>query len=70
MAGFTALTEEPEPAIPLEGEQEEYSWVASVDEVALEGLVSSEDIRQLTLTVSWEEKGKTRAHEFITYIGK
>lgn len=70
LAGFAALTAEPEPAIALEGEDGDYTWVAEVSEVSLEGLASSQDIRQVSLTVSWQEKGKTRSHVFLTYIGR
>jgi prepilin-type N-terminal cleavage/methylation domain-containing protein len=69
LAGFAQLVA-PEPAITLEGEQGGYSWTAAIEEVSLEGLASSENIRKLILTVSWEEKDKTRAHDFVTYIGQ
>ena len=69
LAGFAVLSE-PEPSVPLEGEEGDYSWQAEVLEVSLEGLGSSEDIRQLRMTVSWEEKGKTQAQSFVTYVGR
>jgi len=59
-----------QPDFPLEGEKEDYSWEAFVSEVSLNGLASAQDIRSLRLTVSWQEKGKTRSQDFITYIGK
>ena len=67
LVGFDGL---PAPGIPLEGEEAGYSWTAEVSELSLEGVNNSEDIRCLSLTVSWQEKAKTRSQEFITYIGK
>ena len=67
LAGFDALSA---PDFPLEGEEKDYSWTAQASEVSLEGLASTEDIRQLTLTVSWQEKGRPRSQDFVTYIGK
>ena len=69
LAGFDALTAS-EPAIPLEGEAGDYTWVAKVSGLTLEGLTNSEDVRRLTSTVSWREKGRARSQEFVTYIGK
>jgi len=69
LAGFAALTE-PIPAVPLAGEEGDYSWVAALEDLSLEGLRSCEDIRQLILTVSWQEKNKTHSQQFITYIGE
>lgn len=70
LAGFDQLTAEPEPTVALEGEEGDYSWAAEVSEVSLEGLTSSENIRRLSLTVSWPEKNRTQTQEFVTYIGK
>ncbi|MCQ9208005.1 MAG: type II secretion system GspH family protein [Omnitrophica bacterium] len=67
LAGFEQLLA---PEEPLEGEVGDYTWMASVSEVALKGLASSEDIRSLRLTVTWQEKGKTRSQDFVTYIRK
>jgi prepilin-type N-terminal cleavage/methylation domain-containing protein len=69
LAGVAGVTA-PEPVIPLEGEEKGYIWATEVSEVPLEGVTSSENIRRLTLTVSWQEKGKTRSQDFITYIGR
>lgn len=69
LAGFDELTK-PNPSIDLEGEEGDYSWEAEVSEVELEGVTSSEDIRSLSLTVSWQEKGKPRSQKFMTYIKK
>ena len=67
LAGWTAVNE---PSVPLEGEHGRYSWMAKICEVSLEGLSSGDDIRRLSLTVSWREKDRPRAQEFVTYIGK
>ena len=69
LAGFDELSA-PNPSVAMEGEEEGYSWEAEVSQVELEGLTNSEDIRSLGLTVSWQEKGKTRSQNFVTYIGK
>ena len=69
LAGFDELSS-PNPSIEMEGEQGDYAWAAEVSEIELEGVYNCEDIRQLTLEVSWEEKGKTRSQAFVTYIGK
>jgi prepilin-type N-terminal cleavage/methylation domain-containing protein len=67
LAGFEALSGQ---SIALQGEQGQYSWLAQVSAVSLAGLASSEDIRRLSLTVSWQERGSPRSQEFLTYIGK
>jgi Tfp pilus assembly protein PilV len=67
LAGFEELSA-PNPSVPLEGEKEDYTWTAEILEVSLGGVISSEDIRSLNLTVSWEEKGKPRSQSFVTYI--
>jgi len=69
LAGFDELSA-PNPSIEMEGEEGGYAWAADVSEIELDGLTNSQDIRSLSLSVSWEEKGKTRSQEFITYIGK
>ena len=69
LAGFTALSE-PVPSIPLAGKEEGFNWVTEVHPVSLEGLSSSNDIRLLNLTVSWQEKGEVYSEEFTTYIGR
>lgn len=67
LAGFEELSA-PDPTVALEGEEGEYSWTAEICEVSLEGVITSEDIRSLNLTVSWQEKGKPRSQSFVTYI--
>ena len=69
LAGFDDLTA-PEPSVPLEGEEEGYGWQAQISAVSLEGVNNPEDIRCLTLTVTWLEKANPRSQEFITYIAK
>ena len=67
LAGFAELSA-PNPTVALEGEKGDYTWTAEICEVSLEGVISSEEIRSLNLTVSWQEKGKPRSQSFITYI--
>jgi len=69
LAGFDVISAE-NPAIDLEGESGDYAWEAEVSEVSLDGLISSDDVRQLTMRISWQERGKTQSEEFITYIGR
>lgn len=67
LAGFEELSA-PNPTVALEGEEGDYSWTAEICEVSLQGLITSEEIRSLNLTVSWQEKGKPRSQNFVTYI--
>lgn len=69
LAGFDEFAAA-EPTIPLKGEAGSYAWEAGILEVSLEGLESYEDIRRVNLTVSWQEKGRARSENFVTYIGK
>ena len=69
LAGFSAIAV-PEPTVALEGEEAGYSWQADVSDISLEGVSSSEDLRQLRLKVSWTEKEKTRSQNFVTYISR
>ena len=67
LAGFDAVAGD-EPSVALAGEEAGYTWAAEVAEVVLEDLISSDDIRSINLTVSWQERGKLRSQQFITYI--
>lgn len=69
LAGFEQLSL-PGPSIPLAGEQGQYSWAAEVGEVSLAGVSNPQDIRRLSLRVSWQERGNSRSQDFVTYIGK
>ena len=69
MAGFEAITELP-PKMPLSGTQGDFDWEIFIDEAELDGLESNDDIRKLTVIVSWVERQRTRSKDFITYITK
>ena len=55
MAGFDAVIEL-SPKIVLSGEDNDFEWEISVDEIDLEGIESSDDIRKVTVTVKWVER--------------
>ena len=60
MAGFDAVIEL-SPKIALSGEDNDFEWEISVDEIDLEGIESSDDIRKVTVTVKWvERRGEKR----------
>lgn len=67
LAGFDAMTELP-PRIPLSGKDGDFEWVVKIDNVSLEGVESSGDMRKITVTVSWPERNATRSKDFITYV--
>jgi len=67
IAGFDALTELP-PKIPLSGTEGDFEWEIFIDEIELEGLESTDDIRKLTVTVNWIERNRKRSKDFITYV--
>lgn len=67
MAGFDDIVKIP-PEIPLSGEEGDFDWEIFIDAAELEGLASSQDIRKVTVTVSWAERNRTRSKDFITYI--
>jgi len=69
MAGFEDITQLP-PKIPLSGTDGDFEWEMSIDEVTLDGLESSDDIRKLTVRVEWVDRDKTRSKDFVTYIVK
>ena len=69
MAGFDALTELP-PKIPLSGTEGDFDWEISIDDVELDGLESSENMRKLTVVITWVERNRTRSKDFVTYITK
>ncbi|MBU4312589.1 MAG: prepilin-type N-terminal cleavage/methylation domain-containing protein [Candidatus Omnitrophica bacterium] len=67
ISGFDAITELP-PKIPLSGSEGDFEWEIAIDEVDLEGLESDDDIRQITVTVNWPERNRTRSKDFVTYV--
>lgn len=67
MVGFDALTELP-PRMPLSGTKGDFEWEIFIDEIELEGLESSDDIRKLTVIVNWIERNRKRSKDFITYV--
>ncbi len=69
LAGFDAITELP-PKIPLSGRDEDFEWAIEIDNILLEGVESSDDMRKVIITVTWPERNTTRSKEFITYVTK
>ena len=69
LAGFDAITELP-PKIPLSGRDGDFEWAIKIDEIAPEGVEASEDMRKITVTLTWPERNITRSKEFITYVTK
>lgn len=69
MADFDEITELP-PKIPLSGREDDFEWEISIDEIVLEGLGSGDDIRKVTVTVSWLERQRTMSKDFVTYVTK
>lgn len=67
MAGFDAITELP-PRIPLSGSESDFEWEIFIEEIGLDGLESSDDMRKVIITVTWTERGRERSKDFITYV--
>ena len=67
MAGFDAITELP-TRIPLSGSESDFEWEIFIEEVELDGLESSDDMRKVMITVTWTERGRRRSKDFITYV--
>lgn len=67
MAGFDAVAELP-PRIPLAGAEGDFEWAITIDKLNLEGLKNSDNIRKVTVTVTWTERSRTRSKEFVTYV--
>jgi len=68
LAGFDAIITLP-PKIPLSGRDGDFDWKIDIEEPELDG-VTSNDIRKLTVIVSWLERNATRSKDFVTYITK
>lgn len=69
LAGFDAITQLP-PKIPLSGKEEGFEWNIKIDDLSLEGVESSSDMRKVIVTIAWPERNTTRSKEFITYVSK
>ena len=69
MAGFEAIAELPSKIL-LSGIEGDFEWEIVIDEAGLDGLESDNDIRKVTIIVSWVERQRTRSKDFITYITK
>lgn len=69
MAGFDAITALP-PKISLAGTEGDFEWEIFIDEPDLDGLESSENLKKVTVTISWVERNRTRTKDFVTYITK
>ena len=67
MSGFDAIIALP-PKIPLSGTEGDFDWGIFIDEVGLDGVESSDDIRKVTVTVSWIERQRRRSKDFVTYV--
>jgi len=69
VAGLEAVTASP-PEIPLSGRDGDFEWKTTIEGINLEGLESTDDIKKVIVTISWQERNKTKSEEFITYITK
>lgn len=67
MEGFDVIAERP-PRIPLSGKEGDFDWKIDIEEVDLDGVKSSDNIRKVTLTVSWIERDRTKSKDFVTYV--
>lgn len=50
------------------GTEDELSWTIKLDKVTPANVSPASEIRRLIMTVSWQEKGRTRSDKFVTYI--
>ena len=69
MAGFEAITELP-PKIPLSGTEDDFEWEIFIDELNLDGLETSDDVRKITIRLKWIDRSRARSKDFITYVTK
>ena len=69
LAGIDAITELP-PKIPLSGREGDFEWAIKIDEIVPEGVEASEDMRKITVTLTWPERNTTRSKDFVTYVTK
>jgi general secretion pathway protein I len=69
LAGFDAITETP-PRIPLSGKEGDLEWGIKIDSISLEGVESSNNMRKVTVTITWPDRNNIRSKDFITYVTK
>ncbi|MBU1852994.1 MAG: prepilin-type N-terminal cleavage/methylation domain-containing protein [Candidatus Omnitrophica bacterium] len=69
MADFEAISELPSK-IPLSGTEGNFDWEIFIDEVILDGLQDSDNIKKVTINIKWLERNRTRSKDFVTYITK
>ncbi|MBU3910996.1 MAG: prepilin-type N-terminal cleavage/methylation domain-containing protein [Candidatus Omnitrophica bacterium] len=69
MTGFDSITALP-PKIPLAGEDNDFEWEIAINELDLNGLDNNDDIRKVTVTVSWLDRSKKMSKDFITYVAR
>jgi len=69
LTGFDAITELP-PKIPLSGKDGDFEWNIKIDDVNLEGVENSSEMRKVTVILTWPERNTTRSKDFITYVTK
>ncbi|MEK6732795.1 MAG: prepilin-type N-terminal cleavage/methylation domain-containing protein, partial [Candidatus Omnitrophota bacterium] len=55
LAGFDAITELP-PKIPLSGKEGDFEWNIKIDDVNLEGVENSSEMRKVTVILTWPER--------------
>lgn len=67
MADFDAI-KDPLPKILLSGTEGDFDWEMNISEVELDGLESSDDVRKVTITVTWIERNRTISKDFVTYV--
>lgn len=67
MSGFGSITALP-PTIPLAGEDGDFEWEITIDKPELNGLNDNDNMRKVTVTVSWMDRSKKRSKDFITYV--
>ena len=63
------MTELP-PKIPLSGKDGDFEWNIKIDDVNLEGVENTSEMRKVTVILTWPERNTTRSKEFITYVTK
>ncbi|MBU1006642.1 MAG: prepilin-type N-terminal cleavage/methylation domain-containing protein [Candidatus Omnitrophica bacterium] len=67
MAGFDAIAELP-PKIPLSGSDPDFEWEIFIDDVALDGIESDDNMRKVKVKVTWTERNNKKTKDFITYV--
>lgn len=67
--GFDALIATP-PPFPLAGASGNYRWTVTIHDVEVAGVPASNELRAVTVNVSWPEGGQTRTTGLVTYLAK